>query len=102
MAVLNKYLLQKKIPNFIGGSGYTSCKQSTNWYNNSLTLSGADDITDPADYIGQRLFIYEGQGAGQYGRISGFNTISKIATVEKEVNGEPGWEHVTGQSLRQH
>ena len=86
--------------NFIGGSNYTfKANKAQIGTTTSLTLSGADDTTDPADYIGQRLFIYEGQGAGQYGRISGFNTTSKIATVEKEVNGEPGWEHVTGQPI---
>ena len=86
--------------NFIGGSNYTfKANRAQVGTATQLTLSGADDTTDPADYIGQRLFIYGGKGAGQYGKISGFNTISKIATVEKEVNGEPGWEHVTGEPI---
>ena len=87
--------------NFIGGSNYTfKANKAQIGTATQLTLSGADDTTDPADYIGQRLFIYSGQGTGQYGKISGFNTISKIATVEKESNGEPGWEHVTGQPIQ--
>ena len=86
--------------NFIGGSNYTfKANKAQIGTTTSLSLSNADDTTDPADYIGQRLFIYAGKGAGQYGRISGFNTVSKVATVEKEINGEPGWEHVTGQPI---
>ena len=86
--------------NFIGGSNYTfKANKAQIGTTTTLTLSGAEDTTDPADYIGQRLFIYAGKGAGQYGKISDYNTVSKIATVEKESNGEAGWEHVTGEPI---
>ena len=87
--------------NFIGGSNYMfKANKAQIGTTTSLTLSGAETEEDPNNYIGQRLFIYNGKGVGQYGRISDYNTVSKIASVVKECNGEPGWEHVTGQPIQ--
>ena len=86
--------------NFIGGSNYTfKANKAQIGTATQLTLSGADENTDPDLYIGQRLFIYAGKGAGQYGKISGFNTVNKIAQIENETSGLPGFEHVTGQPI---
>ena len=85
---------------FIGGSNYTFLANKAQiGTTTTLTLSGADDQDDPNQYIGQRLFIYDGKGTGQYGRITGLNTTNKIVTVAKESNGEPGWEHVSGRPI---
>ena len=46
-----------------------------------------------------RIYLYRGTGAGQYAQIDTLNTVTKIATVVKESNGEPGWEHITGMPI---
>ena len=86
--------------NFIGGSNYTfKANKAQIGTTSQLTLSGADTGTEEG-YIGQRLFIYAGRGAGQYGKIVGFSTVTKRADVENETSGLPGWEHVTGQPIQ--
>ena len=86
--------------NFIGGSNYTfKANKAQIGTTTSITLSGADDTTNANDYIGMRIFIYDGRGSGQYAKIATFNTVNKVANVVKESNGEPGWEHVTGRPI---
>ena len=92
--------MSRRRSQLIGGSNYMfKANKAQIGTTTSLTLSGAETEEDPNNYIGQRLFIYNGKGVGQYGRISDYNTVSKIASVVKECNGEPGWEHVTGQFI---
>lgn len=86
--------------NFIGGSNYTfKANKAQIGSKTSITLSGADEETDANNYIGMRIYIYDGLGSGQYAKIASFNTTNKVATVVKESNGEPGWEHVTGRPI---
>ena len=88
--------------NFIGGSNYQFLANKAQTGNaTQITLSGADDEDDPDNYIGMRIFLYGGRGTGQYAKIDSFNTTNKVATVVKESNGEPGWEHVTGYPIEQ-
>jgi len=97
---LSEIYVTEEDSNFIGGTNYMfKANKAQIGTPTQLTLSGADDADTEAEYLGMRLFIYDGKGTGQYGKISGFNTTSKIATVEKESNGEPGWEHVTGYPI---
>jgi hypothetical protein len=60
---------------------------------NSITLA-ASDIGIPSQYIGMRIVIVSGVGVGQYGVITGYNEISKIAAISKEYNGAAGWENL--------
>ena len=59
----------------------------------SITLSAADVTGTQVAYLGQRIVILSGAGVGQYGLISSYNNVTKIATVEREVDGTAGWEH---------
>jgi hypothetical protein len=68
----------------VGGRGYLTASnnaQSGDEY--SITLAGSD-INTAANYIGMRLFVNSGTGAGQYGLISSFSESTKVATVTKE------------------
>ena len=86
--------------NFIGGSNYLfKANKAQIGTTTSLTLSGAE-TAEADDYVGQRLFIYAGKGAGQYAKISSYQPLNKVAQVVKELNGEPGWEHVTGAPIQ--
>ena len=59
----------------------------------SIVLSQADTGT-ANDYIGQRIVIINGRGAGQYGIISGYDAVSKTAIVSRESDDANGWDHL--------
>jgi hypothetical protein len=67
-----------------GGVGY---KLSTNnaqaGTESTITIAGSD-TSGPKDYLGMRVFVNSGLGAGQYGAISAFDSALKIASVLKE------------------
>lgn len=67
-----------------GGSGYLVASNNAQGGTvEFMTLSSAD-INTSANYNGMRLFINSGTGAGQFGYISSYNAITKIAYVLKE------------------
>jgi hypothetical protein len=49
----------------------------------SITLAGSD-INTASNYIGMRVFVNSGVGAGQYAVISDFSELTKVAKVIKE------------------
>ena len=77
-----------------GGSGYTlEGNNAQDGDETTITLATADD-NDAAEYTGQRILITSGVGTGQYGYIQSYNSVTKVASVYKESNDEPGWDHV--------
>tara|TARA_R110000851_G_scaffold232932_2_gene385506 strand:+ start:6148 stop:11031 length:4884 start_codon:yes stop_codon:yes gene_type:complete len=85
--------------NFIGGANYQYVlNKAQNGNTTQITLSGADTGTE-AKYIGMRIRINSGTGAGQYAKIATFNVAVKLVTVIQESTGLPGWEHVTGMPI---
>ncbi len=82
-----------------GGGGYI------NVINNAqsgdaltITISGSDSNTF-TNYDGMRLLIISGTGTGQYGYIQAYNDTTKVATIYKESDDTPGWDHVAGFSI---
>jgi hypothetical protein len=59
-----------------------------------IKLSAADDSGTPEKYINQRIVIVSGKGVGQYGIISGYDPLTKIAVISKEYNDTNGWENL--------
>ena len=49
----------------------------------SMTISQSD-VGEANNYVGMRLFIQTGTGAGQYGYIASFNPLNKVAAVVKD------------------
>ena len=83
----------------VGGNNYTFIAGSAQaGSTTTITLSGADEGT-PETYVGQRIFIHQGAGVGQYAKIAELNTITRVVTVEKESNGEPGWESIINRPI---
>lgn len=83
----------------IGGNNYTIISGTAQAGNQTqITLSGADEGTNEA-YAGKRIFIREGKGFGQYAKIASYNPLIRVLQVEKESNGEPGWEHISGRPI---
>ena len=59
----------------------------------SLTLA-SNDSSEEAVLLGLRLIITSGKGAGQYGYVTSYNPVSKVCTVSRESDDQPGWDHV--------
>ena len=49
-----------------------------------------------AQTVGQRIYIWEGTGRGQYAIIDSFNEVTKVCTVKKEFDNTTGWQHFLG------
>jgi hypothetical protein len=77
-----------------GGSGYISnANTAQSGTTTALTLAATDDEITGA-YVGMKLIITAGAGAGQVGIVSAFTAGTKIATVTKESTGAAGWDHL--------
>ena len=59
----------------------------------SITLSNAD-VNTIATLEGMRIVITQGAGVGQYGIITGYNSLSKKLIVSRESDLKNGWEHL--------
>jgi len=78
----------------LGGSGYVSNQNTAqSGTTTQLTLAATDDEITGA-YVGMKLIVTSGAGAGQVGIVSAFTSGTKIATVTKESTGGAGWDHV--------
>jgi hypothetical protein len=77
-----------------GGSGYISnANTAQSGTTTQLTLAATDDEITGA-YVGMKLIITAGAGAGQVGIITAFTAGTKVATVIKESTGAAGWDHL--------
>lgn len=83
----------------VGGSGfsvaqgYAQPEYSPGESNTSIAIQSNDEGL-AEDYIGKRVIVIEGKGAGQYGYITSFNESTKVATIRKESNDQPGWDNM--------
>ena len=60
----------------------------------SITLAASDDTGTSQKYVGMRIFIDSGKGVGQYGYISGYDDVTKIAIISRESDNGAGWDHI--------
>jgi hypothetical protein len=77
-----------------GGVGYITAQNSAQGGNTTQITIAAADTASSAAYVGMRLDIVAGTGAGQYGYIDTYNAASKVATIKKMSTGEAGWDHI--------
>jgi hypothetical protein len=67
-----------------GGTGYLLSTNNAQAGDSTSITIAASDVVGEKPYLGMRVFVNSGTGAGQYGTISFFDTVSKVATVLKE------------------
>ena len=80
-----------------GGSGYTIRQNSA-----QVTLTASDriilnnnEVTQFAsEILGMRIVLFEGTGVGQYAEVASYDQPSKVLTVIRESDGQPGWDHI--------
>jgi hypothetical protein len=84
----------EEIDGNFGGIGYLSnANTAQSGTTTQLTLAATDDEITGA-YVGMKLIITAGAGAGQVGIVSAFTAGTKVATVIKESTGAAGWDHL--------
>jgi len=77
-----------------GGFGYISNSNTAQGgTTSSITLAATDDEITGA-YVGMKVIITSGTGAGQVGIVSAYTSGTKVATVVKESTGGSGWDHI--------
>ena len=77
-----------------GAGGYSNIGNNAQFGDETtLTLASNSDF-EQADILGLRLIITSGKGAGQYGYVTGYNPLNNKATVAREQDGQPGWDHI--------
>jgi hypothetical protein len=67
-----------------GGRGYLIASNNAQGGNDTNLIISGSDTNLAENYVGMRAFIQSGTGAGQYGYISGYDDVGKIAQVLKE------------------
>ena len=77
-----------------GGFGYISNSNTAQGgTTTSITIAAVDDEITGA-YVGMKVLITAGTGAGQIGIVSSYASGTKIANVTKESTGAAGWDHL--------
>jgi len=75
-----------------GGNGFqTSSNTAQAGTASQITLSNTETANN-TKYIGMRIIITAGTGAGQYGVIATYNSGTKVATIAKESDNSAGFE----------
>lgn len=76
------------------GAGYQQYGNQAQLGNTtSITLATAETAL-PADILGMRIIIISGEGTGQYGYVQAYNSSTKVCTVYRESDDQPGWDHI--------
>ena len=62
---------------------------------NTLTITLATaETADEAEILGMRIILTSGDGTGQYGYVQAYNSLTKVCTVYRESDDQPGWDNV--------
>ena len=78
----------------IGGSGYVIVQNNAQSGDLTSITIAANDPNSQDNYIGMRIVLTSGPGTGQYGYITAYNNVTKLVTVAREADDQPGWDHV--------
>ncbi len=87
------------IPQVIGGSGYVVVQNNAQTGTATTITIATNDANSIAEYLGMRILITSGAGTGQYGYITAYDNITKVVTVYRESDDQPGWDHVVPGKL---
>ena len=78
----------------IGGGGYTLVQNNAQTGDATTITIASNDANSITQYLGMRIILTSGAGTGQYGYITAYNNVSKVITVARESDDQPGWDHV--------
>ena len=78
-------------PDTVGGRGYVFSENTAQGGNASTITLSNTETANSTKYVGMRVVITAGTGAGQYAQITSYNPGTKVANVAKESDGTAGW-----------
>ena len=78
-------------PDTVGGRGYVTSSNTAQGGTASTIILSNTETANSSKYIGMRVVITAGTGAGQYAQITSYNPGTKVANVAKESDGTAGW-----------
>jgi len=78
----------------IGGSGYVVVQNNAQTGDATTITIATNDANSITEYLGMRIIITSGAGTGQYGYITAYNNVTKVVSVARESDDQPGWDHV--------
>jgi hypothetical protein len=78
----------------IGGGGYTVTQNNAQTGNLTSIVLATNDPNAEENYLGMRVVLTSGPGTGQYGYITSYNSLTKVAQVARESDNIAGWDHV--------
>ncbi len=79
-------------PDTVGGRGYETSSNTAQGGNTSTITLSNTETANSSKYVGMRVVITAGTGAGQYAQITSYNPGTKVANVAKESDGTAGWD----------
>ena len=59
----------------------------------TITLSVSESVLQ-SEILGSRIILTSGPGTGQYGYVTSYNIGTRVCTVYRESDDQPGWDHV--------
>ena len=83
-----------QIAQAIGGGGYTLVQNNAQTGDATTITIATNDPNSITEYLGMRIILTSGAGTGQYGYIAAYNNTTKVVTVYRESDDQPGWDHV--------
>jgi len=78
----------------IGGGGYTLVQNNAQTGTATTITIATNDPNSITEYLGMRIILTSGAGTGQYGYIAAYDNVTKLVTVYRESDDQPGWDHV--------
>jgi hypothetical protein len=84
----------EQIAQAIGGGGYTLVQNNAQTGDATTVTIATNDPNSITEYLGMRIILTSGAGTGQYGYIAAYNNTTKVVTVYRESDDQPGWDHV--------
>ena len=78
----------------IGGSGYVLIQNNAQSGDATTITIASNDANSITEYLGMRIVLTSGAGTGQYGYIAAYDNVTKVVTVYRESDDQPGWDHV--------
>ena len=78
----------------VGGNGFKSFSNTAQSGTLSSITLAASETRTKAQLLGMRVFLKEGAGAGQYGYIWNYNPTTKVATIYRDSDDQPGWDNI--------
>lgn len=83
----------------VGGTGFITAGNNAQGGTSTSVTFAVNEERLEADFLGMRIVLTSGTGVGQYGYITAFNEMLKVASVARESDDQPGWDHIIGDGI---